>query len=243
MTNIYVGCSGYLYDHWKGIFYPADLPKKLWFQYYTRRFWTIELDVTFDSLPNKETLTRWYEESPPGFLFSVRGSRFITHVKKLKAAAESIDVFFSRVSALKEKLGVILWQLPPGLQADPARLADFLDILKPYGVRSAFEFIESTDVSKKMISVLERGRASLCVNDWPQAQHNFPSHFLYIRKPGEDRSTAAGLSPEELKTDAARIRKYRRQGMDIFFFFTNNGLGSAPKNASELILILRKKSA
>jgi uncharacterized protein YecE (DUF72 family) len=242
MPTLHVGCSGFFYDHWKGNFYLADLPKKRWLEHYAKTFSTVELNVTFYQLPDKETFNRWYEETPPGFVFSVKGSRFITHVKKLKASAEPIDVFFSRVLALREKLGVILWQLPPRLKADSERLADFLELLKPYGTRNTFEFRDKSWISKKVFSVIEKAKAALCMADWPEFLNDLPvsADFVYMRKHGEDGGYATCYSPEQLKADAVRIRRYIRQGKDVFIYFNNDAFGYAPKNAKELIALTKK---
>lgn len=242
MPALNIGCSGFLYDHWKGVFYPEDLPKRRWFEYYCTKFSTVELNVTFYRLPDKETFTKWYKETPPGFVFSLKGSKFITHIKKLKAAAEPVDVFFSRALALKEKLGGVLWQLPPGLKADPGRLAEFLELLNPYGVRNAFEFREGTWVSKKVLTLLEKKNACLCMADWPEFLDDLPltADFTYVRRHGKEGSYATCYGTEELKADATRIRRYLRQRKDVFIYFNNDALGYAPKNASELITMLKK---
>jgi uncharacterized protein YecE (DUF72 family) len=242
MPSLNIGCSGFFYDHWKGVFYPEELQKKRWFEYYISRFTSVELNITFYKLPDKETFTKWHKESPPGFIFSVKGSRFITHVKKLKASDEPLGVFFSRALALKEKLGAILWQLPPGLKADPVRLADFLELLRPYGVRNAFEFREGTWISKKVISLLERENACLCMADSPAFLNDLPltADFVYIRRHGNEGGSGTGYTTSQLKADALRIRKYLRQGRDVFVYFNNDALGYAPRNAQELKAILKK---
>ncbi|HXX53464.1 MAG TPA: DUF72 domain-containing protein [Thermodesulfovibrionales bacterium] len=237
-----IGCSGFLYDHWKGVFYPEDLPKRRWFEYYCTKFSTVELNVTFYRLPDKETFTKWYKETPPDFVFSLKGSRFITHIKKLKAAAEPLDVFFSRALALKEKLGGVLWQLPPGLKADQGRLAEFLELLTPYGVRNAFEFREGSWISKKVATLLEKMNVCLCMADWPEFLDDLPltTGFAYVRRHGRKGSYDTCYRTEELKADATRIRGYLRQRKDVFMYFNNDALGYAPQNASELIAMLKK---
>jgi uncharacterized protein YecE (DUF72 family) len=242
MPLLNIGCSGFLYDHWKGPFYPEDLPRKRWFEYYCTKFPTVELNVTFYRLPDKETFSKWHRETPPGFVFCLKGSKFITHVKKLKASAEPVDVFFSRALAVKEKLGAILWQLPPGLKADPVRLAEFLELVKPYSTRNVFEFREGTWISKKVISLLERENACLCMADWPEFLNDLPvtSDFVYIRRHGRGGGYATSYSTEELKADAVRIRKYLRQRKDVFIYFNNDAFGHAPRNALELMGMLKK---
>lgn len=240
MPSLNIGCSGFLHDHWKEIFYPEDMPKRRWLEYYCTKFTTVELNVTFYGVPDKETFSKWYKETPKGFVFSLKGSKFITHTKKLRACAEPLEVFLSRASGLKEKLGVILWQMPPSLKVDPARLAEFLELLRPYGARNTFEFREDTWISKKVISLMERENASLCMADWPESMNDLPvtSDFVYIRRHGEDGSHATSYSPEKLKTDATRIRKYLRDKKDVFIYFNNDAFGYAPQNALRLKKLL-----
>jgi uncharacterized protein YecE (DUF72 family) len=242
MPLLNIGCSGFVYDHWKGTFYPEALPRRRWLEHYCTRFHTVELNATFYGLPDRETFTKWYKETPPGFVFSLKGSKFITHVKKLKASAEPVDVFFSRALVLKEKLGAILWQLPPGLKADPVRLNEFLELLRPYQARNVFEFRESTWISKKVISLLEKENACLCMADWPEFLDDLPvtSDFVYIRRHGKGGGYATSYSTEDLKSDSIRIKKYLRQRKDVFIYFNNDAFGNAPKNALELTGMLRK---
>lgn len=238
MPELNIGCSGFQYDHWKGTFYPETLPKRRWFEHYVSQFKTVELNETFYGLPDKETFTRWHKETPGEFVFSIKGSRSITHVKKLRASPEPVDVFFSRVLALKEKLGVILWQLPAGFKADTARLAEFLELLRPYKVRNTFEFRDVSWVSKKVVSLLEKENASLCMADWPEFLNDIhvTADFVYIRR----HSEGGGYSTEQLKADAMRIKKYLKLKKDVFVYFNNDASGYAPKNALELIKILKR---
>jgi uncharacterized protein YecE (DUF72 family) len=242
MPVLNIGCSGFHYEHWKGIFYPDTLPRKRWFEYYYARFRTIEIDETFHGLPDRETFTKWHRETPPGFIFSLKGSKFITHVKKLKASAEPVEVFFSRAQVLKEKLGTVLWQLPPGLKVDPSRLAEFLELLRPYHARNVFEFREATWISKKVISLLEQENVCLCMADWPEFLDNLPvtSDFVYIRRHGKGGRSASSYVAEELKSDSARIKRYLKQRKDVFVYFNNDLSGYAPRNAMELMAMLKK---
>lgn len=243
MANLYIGCSGFLYDHWKGIFYPEELPQKRWFEFYCSRFRSIELNVTFYKLPDKETFHKWYGETPEGFKICLKGSRFITHVKKLKASAEPLDVFLSRAVALKEKLGVILWQLPPRLKADTGRLSEFLEILRPYKVRSTFEFRDESWINKAVYSLLERENVSLCMADWPEFLKDLPitADFVYIRRHGEAGTYATSYTTTQLKADATRIRRYLKDKRDVYIYFNNDAFGYAPQNALELIELLKNK--
>lgn len=244
MANLYIGCSGFLYEHWKGIFYPEELPQKRWFEYYCSRFRSVELNVTFYKLPDKETFHKWYGETPSGFKICLKGSRFITHVKKLKASAEPLDVFLSRAASLKEKLGAILWQLPPGLKADTGRLSEFLENLRPYKVRSTFEFRDESWINHKgVISLLEKENASLCMADWPEFLNDLPvtADFVYIRRHGEGGSYATCYTTKQLKADATRIRRYLKDKKDVYIYFNNDAFGYAPQNALELMELLKNR--
>lgn len=242
MPHVKVGCSGFLYDHWKGKFYPEELPRRRWLEYYCAKLLTVELNVTFYRLPEKETFSKWYRETPERFTFSLKGSRFVTHVKKLKYPVEPMDAFFTRADVLKEKLGVVLWQLPPNFKADIERLREFLEALRPHKVRNTFEFRDSSWINKKVISLLEKENASLCMADWPEFLNDLPitADFVYMRRHGAGGGYASCYSTEQLKADAKRIKRYMRQGMDVFIYFNNDAFGYAPRNAMELTEILKK---
>ena len=242
MAYLRIGCSGFLYDHWRGNFYPEDLSKNHWIEYYCRRFSTVELNVTFYRLPERETFAKWYAATPDDFVFSLKASRFITHVKKLKDCSEPIEAFFSRAAVLKEKLGIILWQLPPTFNADLNRMQEFLEILKPYNTRNAFEFRNKTWMNKKVYTVLEKENAGLCIADHPEFLKKLPvtSDFIYMRKHGQEGSYSTDYPPESLREDAKLLRAHLKKKRDVFVYFNNDVLGYAPKNAAELVALLSK---
>jgi uncharacterized protein YecE (DUF72 family) len=155
MPKIYIGTSGYIYPHWEGIFYPEDWPKSKKLEYYCQHFDTVELNNTFYRLPGEKAFESWYKRTPKNFIFAVKVSRFITHVKKLVDCKEPWRIFLKRTLILKEKLGPLLFQLPPFLKADPEKLEDFGKMIlkeSPKGLRFAFEFRnESLVRSKKFI--------------------------------------------------------------------------------------------
>jgi len=238
-----IGCSGFLYDHWRGNFYPEDLSKNHWLEYYCKRFSTVELNVTFYRLPERETFAKWYLSTPENFVFSLKGSRFITHVKKLRDCAEPIEAFFARASVLKEKLGVILWQFPPNFNCDIERLKDFFEALRPYGMRNTFEFRNKNWISKKVANLLEKENAAFCMADHPAFLHDLSmtADFVYIRRHGKNGSYATLYAPEMLKEDAKFIKACLKQKKDVFLYFNNDAHGYAPKNAVELDLLIGKK--
>ncbi|RJQ41381.1 MAG: DUF72 domain-containing protein [Nitrospiraceae bacterium] len=242
MPCVKIGCSGFLYDNWQGTFYPNELSKKQWLEYYCKKFATVELNVTFYRVPEKETFSKWYSETPKDFTISLKGSRSITHVKKLKSPAEPLDVFFSRITALREKLGVVLWQFPPDFKADTGKLQEFLEALSQYHARNAFEFRDKSWMNKKIITLLGRNNIALCFADWPDFLCDAPvtADFVYVRRHGADGKCASCYTTEQLKTEAKAIKKFLKDGKDIFLYFNNEACGYAPKNAKELKNILRK---
>ncbi|OGW39226.1 MAG: hypothetical protein A2Y97_11770 [Nitrospirae bacterium RBG_13_39_12] len=243
MADLRIGCSGFMYDHWRKNFYPDGLSKNYWLEYYSKHFQTIELNVTFHRLPERETFTKWYLSTPESFVFSLKGSRFITHIKKLKDCTEPIEAFFSRTLLLKEKLGVILWQFPPTFPLDLERFKDFLEALRPYCMRNTFEFRNKTWLNKKVFSLLEKEKAALCTADYPEYLNKLPltADFIYIRRHGKDGSYATSYDTEQLKSVAKKIKAFLRQKIDVFIYFNNDALGYAPANAQELIKIADKK--
>jgi uncharacterized protein YecE (DUF72 family) len=237
VAELRIGCSGFLYDHWKGTFYPNDLPKRQWLRYYTERFSTVELNVTFYRLPEKETFVKWYLGTPDTFLFSLKGSRFITHVKKLKDCAEPIETFFSRALMLKEKLAVVLWQFPPTFKVNAERFSEFLASLKPFGIRNTFEFRNQTWINKEIASIASKAGVSLCMADHPDFLAKLPatSDFIYIRRHGVSGVYEGSYTKEALQKDAKAIQGYLNRNKNVFIYFNNDIGGNAPRNASELI--------
>src|SRR4030043_583165 len=243
VADLRIGCSGFLYEHWRKNFYPNDLSKSYWVEYYSKHFSTVELNVTFYKLPDRETFLKWYYSTPEDFVFSLKGSRFITHIKKLKDCAEPLDAFFSRALLLKEKLGVILWQFPPSLTLDLERLKDFIELLEPYEMKNTFELRNKTWINKKVVDLLKKKNVALCMADWPDFLDKLPltANFVYIRRHGQEGSYATEYSKELLNKDAKRIKVYLRQKKDVFIYFNNDAFGYAPKNVSELVTLAGKK--
>jgi uncharacterized protein YecE (DUF72 family) len=209
MPKYRIGCSGFLYDSWKGSFYPEDLLHKRWLSFYMGKFPTVELNVTFYRLLKKEAFERWYKETPPDFSFCLKGSRFISHVKKLKDVELPLATFFNATAPLLEKLEVILWQLPPNLKLNMKNLEDFVENLKKYPVRHVFEFRHKSWLTKKVYNLLSDANMAVCMADWPAFIDDLPSiaNFVYLRRHGEGGSYATNYTTEQLKKDAARIKE------------------------------------
>jgi len=138
-VRYYIGTSGWHYDDWRGRFYPEKLPKAKWLEFYSQQFSTVELNNSFYRLPSEEAFNKWHDSSPAGFTFAVKVSRFITHIKRLKDCDEAVENFMSRAAGLKEKLGPLLYQLPPGLHRNDETLENFLKKL-PQSLKHVIEF-------------------------------------------------------------------------------------------------------
>ncbi len=240
MPKYRIGCSGFLYESWKGAFYPEDLPHKKWLSFYQEKFNSVELNVTFYRLLKKEAFERWYKETPPDFTFCLKGSRFISHVKKLKDVELPLSTFFNVTAPLMEKLDVILWQLPPNLKLNMKNLEDFIANLKQYPVRHVFEFRHKSWLSKRVCKLLSSANIAICMADWPDFINDLPvtADFVYLRRHGEGGTYSTNYTPEQLKHDAKRIKEYLKQGKDVYYFFNNDAFAYAPKNAIELRTIL-----
>ncbi|GMT48296.1 MAG: hypothetical protein IEMM0007_1862 [bacterium] len=243
MAKVKIGCSGFMYDHWRGVFYPEGLPKKNWFQYYTGVFDTVELNVTFYRLPKRESFAGWYKKSPEGFSFSIKGSRYITHVRRIKEPEEALERFFDVAVDLRDKLSVVLWQFPPGFGLDLNRLENFLFMLRKYRVRHAFEFRHQGWIVPEVTELLRDEGHAFCMADWPEFINELPvtADFVYMRRHGHGGRYNSCYSLDELRKDAGRIKGYLKQGLDVYMYFNNDAFGYAPKNAVELKELLGRK--
>ncbi len=242
MPEIYVGCSGFNYGDWKGNFYPSDLPQKKWLQYYCTVFNTVELNVTFYRLPLAGTFDKWRAETPPDFAFSLKGSRYITHIKRLLDPEEPLELFYERALRLKEKLKVVLWQFSPGFKIDIERLRKFLMLLGNYPVRNTLEFRHESWMTKGVIDLCSKYGVSLCMADWPEFLDDIAvtADFVYQRRHGQGGNYATLYSMADLREDALRIKGYVKNSKDSFMYFNNDFQGYAPRNARELLEILKK---
>lgn len=239
MPDLYIGCSGFNYRHWRGTFYPEKLTQKKWLQHYCSVFSSVELNVTFYRLPSLATFDKWYQETPDNFVFSLKGSRFITHVKRLQVTAESLELFFNGALRLKDKIKVILWQFPPTFKINIERLSNFLGMLSDYSVRNTLEFRHESWITPEVIDICKKHNAGLCMADWPLFIDDLPvtADFVYIRRHGKAGSYDNCYTGPELKRDSKRISGYLKSGKDVFIYFNNDAYGYAPRNAKELSIL------
>jgi uncharacterized protein YecE (DUF72 family) len=236
-----IGISGWLYPPWRGVFYPEDLPQRRELEYASRAFDSIEINGTFYSLKNAKTFSRWYRETPEGFVFSVKGSRYITHIKRARGAGKALRRFLgSGLSRLKEKLGPILWQFPPSFRYDPGRMEAFFRLL-PRKLRHAVEIRHESFAVPAFYRQLRRHRIALVVADtagkWPFLMKS-TADFMYLRLHGDEEIYASGYTRKALQLWARRIRRWRRAG-DVYCYFDNDKKVKAPADARALARMLR----
>ena len=237
---IYVGTSGWQYGWWKGRFYPKDVPQRGWLAHYATRFPIVEVNNSFYMLPKAATFDRWREETPKGFLFAVKASRYITHIRRLREAKDSVDLFWSRTTRLREKLGPILFQLPPNFRPDPALLKDFLGVL-PGRMRAAFEFRDDSWQQDEVLELLDRAGAAWVMADRPgwRGPIHVTGGWSYVRF-HQGRRAHPGYARSKLRAWADRLAGL--DAGDVFAFFNNDAMAAAPNDASTLIdLLLDKK--
>jgi uncharacterized protein YecE (DUF72 family) len=230
-----VGCSGWLYKHWRGDFYPAELSQARWFEHYAARFDTVELNNSFYRLPERATFASWARRAPLRFEFAVKASRFLTHMKKLKDPEEPIDRLFSRMRALGSHLGPVLYQLPPGWKVDVERFAHFLDAL-PRDVRHVVEFRETSWYSPEIFRLMERRHVALCLHDMKGSatERARVGPFVYVRFHGATAKYGGGYTEARLRDWANWLNEQRRAGCDVYAFFNNDVGGHAPRDAVTL---------
>lgn len=236
--KLLVGTSGYNYKHWgDGVFYPPELSQRNWLEYYAEHFNTVELNVTFYRLPQTSAFLSWEKRTPADFKFALKGSRFITHIKRLKECEDSLSLFFTRANELKEKLEVVLWQLPPGLKKNMERLEHFCQLIsenkEAKEVRHAFEFRHHSWFSDDVYSLLQKNNFSLCIahsNRWPYREV-VTADFVYLRFHGGEVLYSSNYSEEELSDWAKKAGKWLGEGRDVYAYFNNDAYGYALFNA------------
>jgi uncharacterized protein YecE (DUF72 family) len=239
MGNVYIGTSGWSYKSWDKAFYPKDLPKLRQFEYYVTQFPTVEINNTFYRLPTLNAVRGWRDKAPPGFVYAVKGSRFITHMKKLTNLDGAVKNYFERIKALKKRTGVVLWQLPPFLKKDADRLEHFLKIL-PEGYRYAVEFRHGSWLDEDIFSILHKHRvaqASVSSQGMPM-NLTVTTDFLYIRFHGLEGGSAHDYTRAELEPWAAHIRHHSKEGKTVYAYFNNDINVRAPENAKMLMEIV-----
>ena len=233
-----MGTSGWQYDWWKETFY-GGAPKRAWLEIYASRFPVVEVNNSFYQLPKEGTFDRWHEETPAGFLFALKASRYITHIRRLRQARSSVRLFWSRATRLRSKLGPVLFQLPPNFKADPPLLEEFLKVL-PKGMHAAFEFRDDSWQTEAVLGLLEGAGSAWVLADRPgwRVPEIVTGGWSYVRF-HQGRSLHPGYTRPKLRHWAERIASSGAR--DTFVYFNNDALGAAPEDALTLTRLLQAR--
>jgi len=227
--NLYVGTSGYSYKEWKGTFYPEDLPEKQMLRFYGERFRSVEINNTFYRMPKASVLEAWAAEVPADFKFVLKASQRITHMQRLKDAGDSVSYLLKVAGALNDRLGPVLFQLPPYLKKDAPRLRDFLALL-PSDRRAAFEFRDQSWFDEEVFGLLRDHQAALCI---AEAGDGLEVPFVSTAEWGYLRLRRPDYGDADLKE---RIDRVRKQGWkDAFVFFKHEDEGKGPQMARRFL--------
>jgi uncharacterized protein YecE (DUF72 family) len=231
-----VGCSGWNYDHWRGRLYPEGLARSRWLRRYAELFDTVEVNSTFYRLASRDAVARWVDDTPAGFVFAVKASRYLTHVRRLRDIGQGVERFYERIEPLTEsgKLGPVVWQLPANFHRDDERLASALREL-PQG-RHCFEFRHESWFTRDVYELLGERGAALVIGDhpkWPFQARELVTDWALVRLHHGHRGRRGNYSERELEEWARRIAGWRRRA-DLFVYFNNDWEGFAVDNALSL---------
>lgn len=233
---IHIGTSGWNFDHWKKTFYPENIKSNEMFEYYRNIFDTVEINNTFYNLPEEKTLEKWKNAVSESFLFSVKASRYITHMKKLKDPDKSLPRFFERIKILKDNLGPILFQCPPNWRVNTERLEAFLDALSD-DYRYTFEFRDPSWFDEKVYRLLKKKGAAFCIYDLEGrlSPKEITSDFIYLRLHGPAGNAYQGsYDTQALSGWAGAFSTWSDMGKEIFCYFDNDEAGYAAQNAAQI---------
>ena len=235
MGRARIGCSGWQYKHWRGDFYGAELPQTTWLEHYASIFDTVEINNSFYRLPESATFARWAARVPAGFLFAVKASRYLTHMKKLKDPEDPVERLFSRTRALGRHLGPVLYQLPPGFKVDVDRLEHFLHAL-PRDVRHVLEFREPSWYSDAVYRLMDRFRVSLCLHDMRGSATGRlrVGPLVYVRFHGPSGEYHGGYPDDRLASWSEWLTSEQAKGAAVYAYFNNDVGGHAPRDALKL---------
>ncbi|MBV9474416.1 MAG: DUF72 domain-containing protein [Solirubrobacterales bacterium] len=241
MKPVRVGCSGWMYDDWRGRFYPERQPKRRWLELYAAQFDTVEVNSTFYRLARREAVAGWVQQTPPEFTFAVKASRYLTHIRRLAGIAEGIERFYEPLAPLLEadRLGPVLWQLPENFHRDDERLAGWLELL-PEGMHT-IEFRHPSWFAPEVLDTLRRHRVALTIGDHPERPfqtHEATADWRFVRFHYGARGRAGNYSASEIETWARRIAAWRHDHQ-VFAYYNNDWQGFAPANARMLARRLR----
>jgi uncharacterized protein YecE (DUF72 family) len=238
---IHIGCSGWVYKHWRGTFYPEGLPQKRWFECYSEEFDTVEINASFYRLPLASTFEGWRDKAPPGFRYAVKVNRFITHMKKLRDCEEPLDRFIALARPLGDKLGPLLYQLPPSLHKDVDRLEAFLKHL-PADLEHVVEFRHKNWYDEEVLALLDRHGAGFVSHDMKDlASPRWASgKTVYVRFHGSSGRYHGRYSDEALLDWTDWLLEQSREGRSVWCYFNNDIHGHAIEDARTLRSMVRQ---
>jgi uncharacterized protein YecE (DUF72 family) len=233
--TVRIGCSGWIYAHWRGLFYPEKMPQKQWFAHYAATFDTVEINNSFYRLPKAETFDKWREQAPPGFAYAVKANRFITQAKKLKDCAEPMERFLAPTRHLGATLGPILYQLPPRFRANPDRLREFIPLL-PRDLIHVFEFREPSWLTEEILALLDEHHVSFCAHDMQglATPRWAAGPIAYVRFHGGVGKYWGRYPDEMLLGWTDWIVAQAKGGRDVWCYFNNDIHGHAIHDALTL---------
>lgn len=233
--RLHVGTSGWSYHHWRGLFYPADMPPREWFTHYSNFFHTVEINYSFYRLPSEKTFVRWREQGPAQFVYALKAPRTITHLKKLRRIEVTLDRFLERARLLDDKLGPILYQLPPNLHLDEERLTDFLNLL-PGDMQHVIEFRHQSWHCDDIFELLREKHVTFCHVSLPDFPCPFPvtGPMVYLRMHGVGVKYSGSYGEEQLRDLGGRVDHFLQQGLDAYIYFNNDACAYAVENAWQL---------
>lgn len=234
--RVRIGTSGWVYRHWRGAFYPADLPSTRWLAHYAKLFDTVELNNPFYRQPTREQFARWRAAVPADFAYAVKLNRFITHIKRLEVDAQTVARSYDTVAGLGPKLAAMLVQLPPRFHFDPDRLDSFCRAVARRRRRHAIEPRDPSWLTDPALDALRSRHVALCIIDarrWP-TRIAVTADFVYLRFHGPEALYSSRYDDGALLEWAGRIRAWRDDGLDVFAYFNNDAHAYAPRDAERL---------
>jgi uncharacterized protein YecE (DUF72 family) len=243
-----IGCSGWNYKTWRGRFYQQDLPVKKWLEYYSSRFDTVEVNNTFYRLPESKVFAGWREQTPAGFCFAVKASRFLTHMKRLRQPAEPIARLFSRLEPLGDRLGPVLYQLPATMTRDLPRLEQFFEALPDHfhgrALHHVMEFRDPSWYVSDTFALLDEHRVSLCLHDkaGSEISEPFVGPISYVRFHGTSGHYHGSYSSRQLERWARRLGGRAATGFPAFAYFNNDPEAVATRNAMTLKRLMGERA-
>jgi uncharacterized protein YecE (DUF72 family) len=243
--EVRVGTSGWIYKHWRGVFYPKESSPRDWFRLYARAFDTVEINNSFYRLPSEDAFDAWRRQAPPGFVYALKASRYLTHMKKLKDPEPGLDLLLGRTRRLGAHLGPVLYQLPPHWRCNLDRLRDFLAGL-PRDLRHVFEFRDPSWYTDAVRDLLAESGAGFCIHDMrgSEAPPWVTGPLVYVRFHGPAGQKYAGrYDRDDLRRWAEPIAGLSESGRDVYAYFNNDNAGHAVANALELKELLHLEPA